>query len=281
METLESQIASVRIPMGRLSSPQLYYLLSGNDFFLDINNPKSPKIVCLGNDPVKSEALAPVISLICDRMNKIINQKGKMKCSTVYDEFGTIRVSSVITLLMTGRSNDIVVTMGLQDFSMLKRVYSREEAETIFNATGNVIFGQVGGETARLAAERFSKVFQPRESISFHRSDVSINQSRWLDQSVPAATIAGLSSGEFVGMIADNPDSPLELKAFHCKLINDERRILEDRRQYKKLPRVRSLQDVDILSHFSQIKKDVLDIFYAVFEKLSQDPEKTHLIVRK
>jgi hypothetical protein len=71
METVDSQMASVKIPLGRLSSPMLYYILSGNDFTLDINNPKQPKIFCLGNDPTKADALAPVISLIVDRMNKM------------------------------------------------------------------------------------------------------------------------------------------------------------------------------------------------------------------
>ncbi len=129
METVESQIASVRIPLGRLASPQLYYILSGNDFSLDINNPATPKIFCLGNDPVKSEALAPVVSLICDRLNKIINQKGKAKCGTIYDEFTTIRVSSVQTIVATGRSNNIAPVMAIQDYSQLKKIYSKEEAE--------------------------------------------------------------------------------------------------------------------------------------------------------
>jgi hypothetical protein len=39
MEQLEGQIASAKVPIARLSSPQLYYVLSGNDLTLDINNP--------------------------------------------------------------------------------------------------------------------------------------------------------------------------------------------------------------------------------------------------
>jgi hypothetical protein len=43
-EQLEGQIASAKISLARLSSPQLYYVLSGNDFSLDINNPADPKL---------------------------------------------------------------------------------------------------------------------------------------------------------------------------------------------------------------------------------------------
>jgi hypothetical protein len=35
---------------------------------------------------------------------------------------------------------------------------------------------------------------------------------------VPSSRIASLSSGEFVGTIADNPDTLVELKAFHWRL---------------------------------------------------------------
>jgi hypothetical protein len=52
-EQLEGQIASAKIGLARLSSPQLYYVLSGNDFTLDVNNSLEPKIVCVGNNPQK------------------------------------------------------------------------------------------------------------------------------------------------------------------------------------------------------------------------------------
>ncbi len=50
-EQLEGQIASAKIAMARLASPILYYVMTGNDITLDINNPQAPKIVCLANNP--------------------------------------------------------------------------------------------------------------------------------------------------------------------------------------------------------------------------------------
>jgi hypothetical protein len=221
METIDSQMASVKIPLGRLSSPMLYYILSGNDFTLDLNNPDEPKVFCLGNDPVKADALAPVVSLIVDRVNKIVNQPGKHKLATIYDEFATIRATSVLKVIGQGRSNDIICAIALQDYSQLKQVYSREEAEVIFNMTGNLISGQVSGETAKLLAERFPKTMQDRESLSINSSDTSISRSKALEASIPPSTISTLSSGEFVGIMADNPNQPIELKAFHCKVIKE------------------------------------------------------------
>ncbi|HMC84203.1 MAG TPA: YWFCY domain-containing protein, partial [Chitinophagaceae bacterium] len=81
MEQLEGQIASAKIGMARLSSPQLYWILAGNDFTLDINNPESPKILCLANNPQKQQTFGPVLSLYVTRLIKLINQKNKLKCS--------------------------------------------------------------------------------------------------------------------------------------------------------------------------------------------------------
>lgn len=281
METIGSQMASVKIPLGRLSSPVLYYILSGNDFTLDLNNPKEPKIFCLGSDPVRADALVPVMSLIVDRLNKIINQPERYKCATIYDEFATIRATSVLKVIGQGRSNDIVCAIALQDYSQLKQVYSREEAEVIFNMTGNIISGQVSGETAKLLADRFPKIMQDRESISINRTDTSISRSKQLEASIPPSTISSLSSGEFVGITADNPDQPIELKAFHCKIINDPEKLALEKAAFKSLPDSGMVNRDAIEKNYRQIKQDVQDITETVLEKLLNDPAREHLVVRK
>src|SRR6188768_1528458 len=89
-EQLEGQIASAKISLAKLASPQLYYVLSGNDFTLDINNPDEPKIVCTGNNPQKQQIYGAVLSLYISRVIKLVNKKHQQKCSLVFDEFPTI-----------------------------------------------------------------------------------------------------------------------------------------------------------------------------------------------
>jgi hypothetical protein len=281
METVDSQIASVRIPLGRLASPLLYYILSGNDFTLDINNPQAPKIVCLGSDPLKSEALAPVISLFCDRLHKIVNQKGKAKCALVYDEFSSIRVPSIQTVIAVGRGHDIVPIIAVQDYSQLKKVYSKEEAEAIFNMVGNFITGQVSGETAKLVSERFPKIMQDRESISINSSDTSISRSKQLESSVPPSTISSLSSGEFVGMTADNPDELIDLKVFHARIVNDPLALKKEREAYLPLAPVKKVDQTSIHAIYQQIKQDVQNIVESVMGQVLNDQAKEHLLVKK
>lgn len=99
MEQLEGQIASAKIAMARLSSPQLYYVLSGNDFTLDINNPKEPKIVCAGNNPQKIQVYGAVLSLYMNRLVKLVNRKGMQKSSLIFDEFPTIYLNNMDSLI--------------------------------------------------------------------------------------------------------------------------------------------------------------------------------------
>lgn len=86
------------------------------------------------------------------------------------------------------------------------------------NIVGNVISGQVTGDTAKQLSERFGKIMQDRESVSINRTDTSISKSKQLELAIPTSRIASLSSGEFVGMIADDPHCPIELKIFHSKI---------------------------------------------------------------
>ncbi|MBP1223143.1 conjugal transfer protein MobC [Flavobacterium sp. 1355] len=281
MEQLEGQIASAKIAMARLSSPQLYYVLSGNDFTLDINNPREPKIVCMGNNPQKIQVYGAVLSLYVNRLVKLVNKKGKLKSSLIFDEFPTIYLNNMDSLIATARSNKVATCLGIQDFSQLRKDYGREQAEVIMNITGNIIAGQVTGDTAKQLSERFGKIQQDRESLSINSSDTSVSRSRQLEAAVPPSRISALSSGEFVGMVADDPDCPVELKTFHCRIVNDHQTLQREQESYVDIPPVRKLDDAMIQRNYLQIKQDVQDIIQSEMERLLADPASGHLVIRK
>lgn len=256
-EQLEGQIASAKIGMARLSSPQLYYVLSGNDFTLDINNPDEPKIVCMGNNPQKQQIFGAVLSLYISRLIKLVNKKGKLKCSIIGDEFPTAYWGAIDVLIATARANKVAVTLAVQDYSQLKKDYGREQAEVIMNIVGNVISGQVVGETAKSLSERFGKIVQERESVSINRMDTSISRSTQMDSAIPPSKIASLSSGEFVGMVADNPDQKIELKIFHSEILNDHEQIHKEEESYVPIPEVRKVTPQEIQHTYLNIKEDI------------------------
>ncbi|HNP07326.1 MAG TPA: conjugal transfer protein MobC [Cyclobacteriaceae bacterium] len=260
MEQLEGQIASAKIGMARLSSPQLYYVLSGNDFTLDINNTKEPKIVCVGNNPQKQQIYGAVLSLYISRVIKLVNKKQQQKCSLLFDEFPTIYFNGIDGLIATARANKVATTLAVQDYSQLKKDYGRDQAEVIMNIVGNVISGQVVGETAKLLSERFGKIIQERESISFNTTETSLSRSTQLDAAIPASKIAALSSGEFVGTVSDDPDQKIDLKVFHAEILNNHSAIRKEEANYKAIPAIREISHYEIHQNYFKIKQDIQEI---------------------
>ncbi|MDT0678726.1 conjugal transfer protein MobC [Autumnicola musiva] len=281
MEQLEGQIASAKVAMARLSSPQLYYVLSGNDFNLDINNPDDPKIMCMGNNPQKIQIYGAVLSLYVNRLIKLVNKKGKLKSSLIFDEFPTIYLNNMDSLIATARSNKVSTCLGIQDFSQLRKDYGREQADVIINITGNIVSGQVTGDTAKQLSERFGKIMQDRESYSINSGDTSISRSKQLEAAIPPSKISGLSSGEFVGMVADNPDCKIDLKAFHCEIINDHDSLKREEQNYRDIEVIRKLDSGMVQRNYFQIKQDIQDIIQSEMERLLNDPGLSHLVVRK
>lgn len=281
MEQLEGQIASAKISLARLSSPNLYYILSGNDFSLDINNPKEPKIVCMGNNPQKTQTYGAVLSLFISSLIRMINKKGKLKSSVIFDEFPTIYFNGMDTLIATARSNKVATTLAVQDASQLIFNYGKEQAEVILNITGNVISGQVTGSTAKSLSERFGKIMQNRESLSINSQDTSVSKSKQLEMAIPVSTIASLSSGEFVGTVADDPTEKITLKTFCAEVINDHAGLSAERSTYRTLPEISKVTAVMVSAAYATIKKEIADLIDAEIELMLNSPELESLLVRK
>ncbi|MGE8426284.1 MAG: conjugal transfer protein MobC [Sphingobacterium sp.] len=284
MEQLEGQIASAKITMARLSSPMLYYVLTGNDFTLDINNPEEPKLVCVGNNPQKTQVYGAVLSLYVSRMLKLVNQKGKLPSSLIFDEFPTIYIGGVSGIegtIATARGNRASTTLAVQDISQLRKDYGKESADVIFNIVGNIISGQVLGDTAKSLSERFGKIMQDRESLSINASDVSVSKSTQLETAIPASTISNLSSGEFVGAVADNPDMKIPQKIFHCEIINDHAAIATEEKAFVPIPKPRTVTAKDIEDNYLRIKDEVAAIIDEEMERIYNTPELAHLLVAR
>lgn len=133
MEQLQGQIASAKIPLSRLISPALYWIMTGDDFTLDINNPEEPKVLCVGNNPDRQNIYSCALGLYNARIVKMVNRKGRLKCSILVDEVPTLYFKGLDTLIATARSNKVAVCLGAQDFSQLIRDYGASIDVTIKN----------------------------------------------------------------------------------------------------------------------------------------------------
>jgi len=242
--------------------------LAGNDFTLDINNPESPKILCLANNPQKQQTFGPVLSLYVTRLVKLVNQKSRLKSSLVFDEFPTIYFNGIDNLIATARSNKVATCLAIQDFSQLKKDYGADQAAVIMNIAGNIISGQVMGDTSKMLAERFGKITQIKESVNFNRNDTSVSKSSQMDFAIPQSKISSLSSGEFVGMVADDPDEKIKLKTFHCEIVNNHKALADEARHYKEFNPKSEIHPKSINANYLRIKREVAELIETEVERL-------------
>ena len=280
-DQLQGQIASAKIPLTRMISPQLYWVMTGNDFSLDINNPKEPKLLCVGNNPDRQNIYSAALGLYNSRIVKLINKKRQLKCAVIIDELPTIYFRGLDNLIATARSNKVGVLLGFQDFSQLTRDYGEKESKVIQNTVGNIFSGQVVGETAKTLSERFGKVLQQRQSVSINRQDVSTSINTQLDSLIPASKIANLSQGTFVGAVADNFGEKIEQKIFHAEIVVDHAAVSAEEKTYRKIPFINEFKDKDgndimmqqIQRNYDQIKSDAQAIINEEMDRIKNDPE--------
>ena len=280
-DQLQGQIASAKIPLTRMISPQLYWVMTGNDFSLDINNPKEPKLLCVGNNPDRQNIYSAALGLYNSRIVKLINKKRQLKCAVIIDELPTIYFRGLDNLIATARSNKVGVLLGFQDFSQLTRDYGEKESKVIQNTVGNIFSGQVVGETAKNLSERFGKVLQQRQSVSINRQDVSTSINTQLDSLIPASKIANLSQGTFVGAVADNFGEKIEQKIFHAEIVVDHAAVSAEEKTYRKIPFINEFKDKDgndimmqqIQRNYDQIKSDAQAMINEEMDRIKNDPE--------
>ena len=285
-DQLQGQIASAKIPLSRMISPALYWVMTGDDFSLDINNPREPKVLVVGNNPDRQNIYSAALGLYNSRIVKLINKKKQLKSSAIIDELPTIYFRGLDNLIATARSNKVAVCLGFQDFSQLTRDYGDKESKVIQNTVGNVFSGQVVGETAKTLSERFGKVLQQRQSMTINRNDKSTSISTQLDSLIPASKISNLTQGMFVGAVSDNFDERIDQKIFHAEIVVDSAKVSAEMKAYQPIPIIAEFTKEDgsdnlretIEANYKRVKQEVLTLVASEIERIKNDPNLKHLI---
>ena len=285
-DQLQGQIASAKIPLSRMISPALYWVMTGDDFSLDINNPNEPKVLVVGNNPDRQNIYSAALGLYNSRIVKLINKKKQLKSSVIIDELPTIYFRGLDNLIATARSNKVAVCLGFQDFSQLSRDYGDKESKVIQNTVGNVFSGQVVGETAKTLSERFGKVLQQRQSMTINRNDKSTSISTQMDSLIPASKISNLTQGMFVGAVSDNFDERIDQKIFHAEIVVDSAKVSAEMKAYQPIPVIVDFTNKDgsdnlkesIEDNYKCVKQDILSLVTKELERIKSNPILRHLI---
>lgn len=209
-------LSTVQTAIAQLNSKDVFWMLSGNDVDLNLNNPQNPTFLCLGNDSTLPQVYAPVISLIISVAMRQMNKPNQQKSVVLLDEAPTIYIPNIEQIPATARSNKIATIFGVQDFSQLVDNYGQDKAQIILANLGNQFFGRVtNGKTAEMVKNLFSKedrIFINKNTgtgtggtIVHTQSNQSKGKSETIQERdrVKVSDLINLEPGEFYGIIAE------------------------------------------------------------------------------
>ncbi len=212
----DSQLAGVmstlKNAIGSLNTPEIFYVLSGNDFSLEINNPQNPVWLTLGNNPQVSETYSPLFALITSVASKLMNQPHKNKSIIILDEAPTLYIPKLDTIPATARSNNLALVYCAQDLSQIEASYGKIKARNITANLNTQFFGRVSDiETAEMISKKFGKMDQKfttenRGSSYGNQISTSTGESQTVQQRdrFTIQEILSLDEGEFAGIAVES-----------------------------------------------------------------------------
>lgn len=211
---LAGQIATIQAALVRLSSPNIYWVMSGENIELKANDPKAPKIFCLGNTPMKSAIYGAALSVYMTTLMKNAYAFNEKKCAFFIDELPSMYLLGLDEFIATIRSYKVATWLGIQDMEQLVKSYGQDAANVVINTCGTLFSGAVNAKSAETISKLFGKTNQNKVDTSFAKNDLNFSYVNQLQDVVPASKIATLSQGYFVGKVADTFEQPIALKLF-------------------------------------------------------------------
>ena len=192
--------------MTKLFTPEIYWVLSSDDFDLDITSQQNPRILCVGNCPKLKESLSAPISLILTICMRNMNQLDKRKSFFVVDELPTIALnaSELANFPATARKKLVSVILACQNFEQLEDEYGKVKASIIRGNLGNQFFGMTNNfQTAKYVSDMLGKIEKKKTSYSHSTSSLSESESLQEKLVLQPRDIQAQPVGKFTGKIAD------------------------------------------------------------------------------
>lgn len=264
-DQLEGQVGTLKIFISRMATKETFWVFGADDFELQVSNPKHPGVLVLANDPRTQSINSACLSVVLNRVTKLINTKGNLPIGLVVDEATSLYIHRVDLLVAQSRSNFSGVVLGLQELPMLRQQYGKETAEVITSIMGNVLSGSVRNKDTLEWLERlFGKVKQKGESLSIDRAKTSLSLNEKLEPLIPAGKIASLKAGEIVGIVArdtmETYTGKYETTAVNCRVNLDMEAIKKEEANYRELPTYYDFGDRKeeiLLDNFFRINREV------------------------
>ena len=279
-DQLEGQVGTLKIFISRMATKETFWVFSADDFDLRISSPHSPGILVLANDPSTQSINSACLSIVLNRVTKLINTKGNLPVGLIVDEAPSVYIHKIEVLLAQARSNLSAVVLGLQELPMLRQQYGKETADTILSIMGNILSGAVRNkETLEWLERILGKVKQKGESISIDRNKTTLSLNEKLESLIPAGKIASLSTGEIVGLTArdriDRFTGQFHTTAINCRINLDTEQLEAEEKSFLEMPQYYDFgenKEEILKGNFTQINKQVKRLVSQILRSPASPP---------
>lgn len=253
---LSGVISSLQVALSKINTSEIYFVTGSSDFSLNVNEPSTPSILTIGNDPTLAESYAPIIGLILTSLSKQLNQPHKEPSLFLIDEFPTVFIPKVEQLPATGRSNKITTVLACQDIAQMVDRYGKDKADTILSNLGNQFYGRTTNpETAKRVSTLFGKSDKLMQTVNDSKSkkdfEFKSNNTQGSSYSyqerdlVKIQDVASLETGSFYAILSEGKTKlgkvsiPLNPQAYQAQI-----------------PQKRAFTDDELENNFSRIKRE-------------------------
>jgi hypothetical protein len=212
-DQLAGVIGSLTMQLQKINTLEINWILTGDDFTIDLNNPNNPKFIILGSHPTIRTALSPIIAFISTIALKVMNQQGKQQSVALIDEGPTIFIPNLDEIPATARSNKLAVFYMAQDFSQMDAMYGKDKRIALVSNLATQFYGNVSGyDTAKYVSDIVGKEYRMVESVNtgLSQSDSGESQSKGQSYSeqhreiLKTQDMFSLPTGTFVGKLVES-----------------------------------------------------------------------------
>ncbi|GBF19100.1 type IV secretion-system coupling protein DNA-binding domain protein [Arenibacter sp. NBRC 103722] len=215
----ERQTAGVRSTLAnalkKISSRQLFMVLSKDEVPLNINNDENPAVISLVNHPKYEYAFSPIIAAVLHTVIKEMSVRHQKPSFLLMEEAPTLRLPNMHRIPATLRSYDIATVYVMQDKVQNEILYGDKISRAILSNLSYQFFGKVNDPDTAKYYERFFEIVR-KETTSVNRGhnlnfDTRITTGEKEVAKRRADMFFRLQQGEFIAF-ADGKDTKVQFK---------------------------------------------------------------------
>ncbi|MEO1219640.1 MAG: TraM recognition domain-containing protein, partial [Bacteroidota bacterium] len=244
-----------------LLQPNIFWVLTGNDLPLRINDKNRPMLLCIGNYPPAKAAYSPLIALIITLCFKAMYGHGKVKSFVAIDELPTLFLPDLSELPATARKYGIATIACLQSNAQLAHTYEQVGAQKIQQTLVNKFIGNTEDASAVYGSELVGKKEKTLEANSQSTSVQATSYRTTYGKSFSTQERALLAPqdfmrfepGEFAGKVAEGCPP-----FFHTRLkaVATYDRAFQNAR-LKDLPTLQAVEEEAVMANYQRVWKEV------------------------